>query len=119
MMESDPALIEVLALVGIIVTPKTKWHRFADHTQERAYYVGTVCWCKGFMQSLSMRPIEYNGRRLLVTQCPACRRTVHWCFWRMDGVWTGPEEIVLKDPSGPWPCVRASPLPSEGGTCQV
>lgn len=100
-----------LAAIGIIVTPETKSWRMADDNAPVIFAAYVTCWCAGYPRQVAFVPIEKNGRRVLVTQCPDCRGEVVWMYWRMDGQWTGERKITVEDiGGGRGACAQASPI---------
>jgi hypothetical protein len=105
---ADPRLIHELELLGIKMDA-TKWRRLSDCASPQIFACYVVCWCAGRPRQVSMAPVEWNGRRILVTQCPDCREEIVWCFWRVDGKWTGTREITVTEIAEAGSCARASP----------
>lgn len=111
-----------LADVGIIVTPETKWRRLPDNNDPVIFAAYVMCWCAGHPRQVSFVPIDRDGRRVLVTQCPDCRREVVWRYWRADGQWTGERVIRVEDIGTMGSCAKASPTkqaapPKPGHPC--
>jgi hypothetical protein len=104
-------IAEKLAALGIVITPKTPWRRMEDSTEPVIFVSGRVCWCAGRPRYVTSTPIEHNGRRIIVNQCPDCRGEIAWHYWRIDGKWTGPTDIRIEETSCATPCAFASKLP--------
>ena len=100
----NPELAKELASLGI-VTAGAKWRRLEDATEGKMCWAGMVCWCAGHPRQVSMVPVEFYGRRVLITQCPECRGEITWCFW-LQGEWTGTREIRVTEIVEAGPCAR-------------